>query len=87
MKPDEAAFLFAVATRCCVPYSPTYCDLTPRDLINDDGFAMHHKRAWGILEKWCRKRWYEYGVSLDLGWLTEAGLAAAALLPAPPPHD
>ena len=45
----------------------------PRDIINEDGFYIHHKRAWYILEKWTRKGWYDYGVASDLGWLTEEG--------------
>lgn len=48
-----------------------------RDLINSDECPMHYKRAWRILEKWCDKGWYSYGVTLDLGWLTEAGLGQA----------
>jgi hypothetical protein len=30
------------------------------------------KQAARTLEKWCRKGWYDYGVALDLGWLTAA---------------
>jgi hypothetical protein len=42
---------------------------TPRDAINDmlaEGLIKSPKQAWRTLEKW---RDYEYGVSLDLGWL------------------
>ena len=28
------------------------------------------KQAWATLEKWTRKGLYDYGVALDLGWLT-----------------
>lgn len=31
------------------------------------------KRKWSILKKWDMKGWYEYGVALDLGWLTDLG--------------
>lgn len=31
-------------------------------------------------DKWPAKGWYEYGVTYDLGWLTEAGKAKAAEL-------
>jgi len=46
---------------------------TPRDLINEVGFPLNHKRAWFLLQKWCDKGWYDYGVTLDLGWITEKG--------------
>lgn len=45
----------------------------PRDIINESGFPIHHKRAWYLLEKWTGKGWYDYGVCLDLGWITEKG--------------
>lgn len=41
----------------------------PRDLINK--LSINRKRAWYILSKWCAKGYYEYGISLDLGWLTD----------------
>jgi hypothetical protein len=66
MKDDEKALLLAIAR------SPKSF---PRDIIN--GLLIHHKRAWYLLEKWARRGWYEYGVSLDLGWLTDAGKQAA----------
>ena len=46
---------------------------TPRDIINEDDFPINYKRAWYLLGKWTDKRWYEYGVSLDLGWVTPEG--------------
>lgn len=42
---------------------------TPREIINL--LSMNHKRAWYILEKWSIEGKYEYGVSLDLGWLVD----------------
>lgn len=36
---------------------------------------VHPKRALRILEKWCKKGWYDYGTSIDLGWVTEKGMA------------
>lgn len=70
MKDDERQFLRdAIAARAtgeCV-----------RDFINSDRCVIHHKRAWYLLEKWVRKSWYDYGVSLDLGWFTEEGITAS----------
>ncbi|MEJ1517871.1 hypothetical protein R3O67_32385 [Bacillus cereus] len=43
--------------------------LSPRELINR--IPINHKRAEYILKKWCEKGWYEYGTSLDNGWLVE----------------
>lgn len=43
--------------------------LSPRELIHR--LPINHKRAEYILKKWCEKGWYEYGTSLDNGWLVE----------------
>ena len=51
-----------------------YREKTVRDVINKKDFSIHYKRAWYLLEKWSRKGWYDYGVSLDLGWITPEGL-------------
>ena len=61
IKSGELAFLCAVALGC----------RSPRDIISDG--PENHKRCWRWLEKWERKGWYEFGVSLDLGWLTDKG--------------
>ncbi|MGG4434508.1 hypothetical protein AAXE64_08100 [Priestia megaterium] len=42
---------------------------SPRELINI--LPIHHKRAWYLLEKWSDQGRYDYGVNLELGWLTE----------------
>ncbi|MGG0308344.1 hypothetical protein ABEY43_06980 [Priestia megaterium] len=42
---------------------------TPRELINS--LPINHKRAWYILSKWSGQGKYDYGVNLELGWLTE----------------
>ncbi|MDI6808289.1 MAG: hypothetical protein QME66_04810 [Candidatus Eisenbacteria bacterium] len=52
----------------------------PRDLINESTFPIHHKRAYYLLEKWIGRGFYEYGVSLDLGWLTREGKVEAIRL-------
>lgn len=93
MKDDEKAFLKLVAQlkepdyKAMALYArldgkcPQLEDMfLPRDIINGPGFTMHHKRAWKILEKWADKGWYEYGVSLDMGWLTAKGKEEAAKL-------
>lgn len=46
----------------------------PRDCIKRAGLVP--KQCWRVLEKWCDKGWYDFGVCIDLGWLTEEGRAA-----------
>lgn len=45
----------------------------------DAGYRLgiHHKRVWYLCRKWSKKKWYDWGVSCDLGWITDAGRAAA----------
>ena len=81
MKEDERRFLIDLykASLDCVQ---TYAfglnvgmqpKLRARDIINQTDFYMHYKRAWYLLDKWSCKGWCDYGVSLDLGWLTDKG--------------
>lgn len=42
-----------------------------RDICKQQG---NYKQNLYYLEKWTRKGWYSYGVTLDLGWLTEEGV-------------
>jgi hypothetical protein len=53
-----------------------YC--WPRDWAGPallSGRIQSVKQMWATLEKWTAKGWYEYGVSLDCGWVTEKGRA------------
>lgn len=46
----------------------------PRDIIQQmlrDGLIENPKQAWRTLEKWDKKGVFDYGVSLDLGWLLD----------------
>ena len=47
---------------------------SPRDIINEETFPLHYKRAWYLFDKWSDKGWYDYGVTLDLGWITPQGM-------------
>lgn len=67
MKDYEKQFLIDV-------YNQRHTLLKPRDLINVVGFYIPPKRAWYLLEKWTNKGLYDYGVSLDLGWITKKGI-------------
>lgn len=33
--------------------------------------GLNENRAYYLLEKWCRLGWWEFGVSLRSGWLTD----------------
>lgn len=76
MKDDERQFLkqcqerTGLAGQCKVSEGHI---VNPRFLINEEGFPIPYKRALYLLGKWCDKGWYQYGVSLDLGWLTQEG--------------
>ncbi len=67
MKTDEALLLLAIALRSSSE--------DVRSII--DRLGVNHKRACYLLGKWAAKGWYNYGVTVDLGWLTEEGLAQA----------
>jgi len=44
----------------------------PREVIAEmraKDMIASKKQAWATLEKWCDTGGYDYGVSLDLGWL------------------
>lgn len=75
MKPDERGLLCALAEASLL-LANGGPRLFARDVIN--ALPIHHKRAWYLLLKWTNKGWYNYGTSLDLGWLTAEGLRAAA---------
>jgi hypothetical protein len=65
MKPDEAALLLALQE------SKEQCYV--RNLVRD--LQIPEKRAAYICDKWSGKGWYDYGVSVLAGWLTEEGKA------------
>lgn len=63
MKPDEKALAKAVLARA------DYCFV---DVLGET-LGIHRKRTLGILTKWSRRDWWDYGVSLRSGWLTDTG--------------
>ncbi len=68
MKPDEKELLELLQNRTKEhPRLPSV-----RDVVKDLG--MNEKRAAYLLEKWYAKGWYEYGVSVLAGWLTDEGM-------------
>lgn len=72
MKEDEIKFF-----RLCYRYITHIRDkvyqgtYSPRDLIDIIDEWLPHKRAWYYLEKWDRLGFYNYGVTLDLGWIED----------------
>jgi hypothetical protein len=65
MKTDEKKLLEMLQKRTAEDPNQPYV----RQLVIDLG--MNEKRAAYILEKWTNKDWYNYGVNVLAGWLTE----------------
>lgn len=64
MKSDELQFAKAVLNKAE--------DKHVREVIAD--LDIPEKRALYLLTKWDSKHWYDYGVTIDLGWLTPLGV-------------
>jgi hypothetical protein len=64
MRPDERKLLLWV-----------FAGNWPRDCPD-----IHPNRIAYLCDKWSRKGWYEYGVTVDLGWLLPDGKAKAQQL-------
>lgn len=62
MKVDEILFFIY-----CYVLRMDY-DWNIRDIVNQFEGVIHHKRCWYLLKKWTRLGFYNYGVTLDLGW-------------------
>ena len=43
-------------------------NILPRDIVTILNDVIPHKRCLRYLEKWSEKGFYDYGVTLDLGW-------------------
>lgn len=71
MKDDEKEFLERLRKRTIEDPNPPYV----RQLVSDLG--MNENRAAYICQKWADKGWYDYGVSVLAGWLTDKGMMAS----------
>lgn len=72
MKPDEKEFLLALFVEA---EKPLMVRKPTREV--GAGVGIPPRRVAYICEKWSRKGWYNYGVSVDMGWLEAPGLEAA----------
>lgn len=72
MKDDERELLQRLQKRTAEDKHQPYV----RQLVTDLG--MNEKRAAYILGKWANKGWYDYGVSVMAGWLTDEGKSIAS---------
>lgn len=70
MKPDEKALLLAILHKSETEFV--------RDVIAR--LNMNEKRACYLLYKWSDKGWYDYGVTVDMGWLEPKGIEVARSL-------
>lgn len=75
MKEDERNFLKVLQTKTKTRESPNQ-KTNPDILSICEELNLNHKRAAYILYKWDKKGWYDYGVNIMFGWLTNEGLAA-----------
>jgi hypothetical protein len=66
MKQDEREFMEALRSRHAM--RPTVRQVAAE-------LGIPRKRAAYICDKWTRKGWYDYGVSVLAGWLTDEGQA------------
>jgi len=67
VKPDEQMLLDWMQTAVKLgdtPYVREFCAYA----------GLNQKRAAYICEKWVDKGWYDYGVNVLAGWLTEKGM-------------
>lgn len=62
MKEDEKLF-FVLCFQLRMQYG-----IDVRNIINMLQPFVNKKRLWYLLEKWFKQGFYDYGVSLDLGW-------------------
>ena len=61
MKLDEINFF-----KTCYKYRNNGVSI--REIINILKFFINYKRCWYLLKKWSELGFYNYGVTLDLGW-------------------
>ena len=69
MKEDEKAFFRTCLKYCIINDVPNHDrGMSPRDIINILSEFINYKRCWYLLEKWNNKGFYNYGVTMDMGW-------------------
>lgn len=70
MKEDEKAFFRTCLKFISIQGVPKHehREVTPRTIIQIISEFMNYKRCWYLLEKWSDKGFYNYGVTVDLGW-------------------
>ena len=78
MKGDEILFFQYVYNWCSYQDWQGHHEglFTVREMVNifsSTGY-IHHKRCWYLLQKWARLGFYDYGTTLDLGWLRPSRL-------------
>lgn len=73
MKEDEKAFFRTCIRYCTIQDVQNHSNrgVTPRTIIKMLSEFINYKRCWYLLEKWTNKGFYNYGVTMDLGWFEE----------------
>lgn len=66
---EEIFFKACVHESLRVNHDAAHIEMSVRNIVNVfSRFGFPCKRLWRYLEKWVRFGFYEYGVTLDLGW-------------------
>lgn len=68
MKEHEKIFFALCINLCGKTFLRIGNRLHPRDIVNILADTIPHKRCWYYLQKWAGLGFYDYGVTLDLGW-------------------
>lgn len=69
IKADERNFFITCLKYCTIQgVRDVSKAISPRDIISVLNEFMNYKRCWYLLEKWTNKGFYNYGVTMDLGW-------------------
>ena len=70
MKEDEIKFFKTMVRYCrCYKGGLLFGATNPREIINILREFINYKRCWYLLKKWAGLGFYNYGVTLDLGWI------------------
>ena len=70
MKPLEEIFFRACVNEQKIKLCSNDCELSVRIIGNIfERLGFSYKQLMYYVRKWCDKGFYDYGVTLDLGWL------------------
>lgn len=68
MKENEKIFFRLCLNAFVFKKQSDYYKFCVRDLINIIQSLINYKQCWYYLDKWSNRGFYDYGVTMDLGW-------------------